>query len=206
MTDGLMVREIDWDVPQSEFRDFIREYIHTAEKSNKVLALPIEIHKGQSAIDLLTLLLAQVNCDDCDAICCKANPDGMLTQVLSHEYEYLSKKYGQEHFIIKNESAFLPMPCPFLRKGTKPGAKQLCKIYPDRPLVCVFYPFQPGATAFQDEVKDGEEMDILAVASECPEGRRITKAVFMTAWRIRHQFERVRSESIYVDLFGIKRE
>lgn len=176
-----MTYVIDWELSQDAFRDQVRELIRRARKHGKVLALPIEIRNGQTAIDMLTLLMAQVDCENCDAPCCKSNPEGMLTQMLPPEYERLSAKYGKEHFIVKEDGAYLPMPCPFLRKGPNPQLKQLCKIYQDRPLVCVLYPFQPGAN-------DGAGNHILAVASSCPEGRRIARAVFMTAWRIRQQF------------------
>lgn len=179
--DDKMTYVIDWELPQDAFRDSVRGLIHQAQKRNKVLALPIETHTGQTAIDLLTLLLAQMNCDNCDAPCCRANPAGMLTQLLPSEYQRLSAKYGKENFIVKEDVAYLPMPCPFLRKGPYPQLKQLCKIYPERPFVCILYPFQPGAN-------DGEGHNILAVASSCPEGRRIARQILMMAWRFRRQY------------------
>ena len=94
--------------------------------------------------------------------------------LLPPEYRRLAEKYGEQHFVRKGDRADLPMPCPFLKSNH-------CTIYPDRPLVCVLYPFQPGAT-------NGSGDMMLALASGCPEGRRIAKVVHMMAWRIRQQF------------------
>lgn len=173
MSDQL-VRVINWELGQRAFRHEIRRLIQQCQKKGKVIPLPFAMYKGQPSIDLVTLLLSQVNCYDCDAPCCKANPEDKLTQLLPPEYERLSSKYDRGHFVIKDDSQFLPMPCPFLKNNR-------CRIYPDRPIVCVIYPFQPGAT-------NGAGQEVLAVASSCPEGRRIARAVYMTSWRIRTQF------------------
>jgi len=149
--------------------------IHRAEKNGKVLALPMEIVPGMTMINLMTLLIAQVNCDGCDARCCKHNPNGAPLEMLPPEYQRLAEKYGHQHFTVKGEWAYLPMPCPFLKVNR-------CTIYRDRPLVCVLYPFQPGAL-------DGDGHNLLALASKCPEAKRIAGQVYMTEWRIRRQFE-----------------
>lgn len=173
---------IDWELNQEAFRHSIKDMIRKARKNGKVLALPMEITPGMTFINLMILLLAQVKCDDCDAQCCRMNPEGDMTPIVPPEYQRLSEKYGKEHFVEKDGQAFLPMPCPFLKKGPYSQLKELCTIYRDRPLPCVLYPFQPGAT-------DGADNMILALASRCPEGRRITKEVYMMAWRIRQQFD-----------------
>jgi len=165
---------IDWELNQEAFRHQIKDMIHKAQKGGKVLALPMELTPGMASVNLMTLLLAQVNCEGCDAPCCKHNPNGEPLQVLAPEHSRLAEKYGAQHFTVKGEWAYLPMPCPFLKNNR-------CTIYRDRPLVCVLYPFQPGAT-------DGAGNMILAVASSCPEGRRITRQVYMMSWRIKQQF------------------
>ena len=172
---------MDWTLSQLAFHDLVRELIHQAEKKHKVLALPMLIKPDQTFIDYLTLLLAQVDCQGCDAPCCRENPEGELTRITAPEYQRLAEKYGKEHFTVKNSKAFLRMPCPFLRKNRPPHRGDLCSIYPDRPLVCVLYPFQSGGSA-------GEGEDVLALASSCPSARRMAKNIYMTAWQIRHQY------------------
>jgi len=173
MTDYLTY-VLDWELNKEAFRHQVRDLIHRARKGGKVLALPMRVFPGQVMIDLMTLLLAQVNCEGCDAPCCKRNPNEEPIQLPPPEYRRLSEKYGDSHFIRKGDWADLPMPCPFLKSNR-------CTIHPDRPLVCVLYPFQPGAT-------NGAGDMMLALGSGCPEGRRIAKAVYMMAWQIRQQF------------------
>lgn len=187
MSDQL-VSMINWELGQSAFRHEIRELIRRCQKQGKVIPLPFVMFKGQPSIDLVTLLLSQVNCDDCEAPCCKANPEGKLTQLLPPEYERLSSKYDRKHFVIKDDSHFLPMPCPFLKNDR-------CRIYPDRPIVCVIYPFQPGAT-------NGAGEEVLAVASSCPEGRRIARAAYMASWRIRTQFRLLGEDTFLKGFFN----
>lgn len=165
---------IDWELNQEAFRRQIRDLIQKAKESGKVLPIAMEITKGTTFVDQLTLLISQVNCEGCEAPCCKHNPNGEPMDVLSPEYQRLAEKYGSHHFIVKGKSAYLPMPCPFLKNNR-------CTIYRDRPLACVLYPFQPGAS-------DGAGNIILALASSCPEARRIVRSVYMMSWRIRQQF------------------
>ncbi|GAI94236.1 unnamed protein product, partial [marine sediment metagenome] len=94
--------------------------------------------------------------------------------LLPPEFNKLAEKYGENNFIPDGDSGILPMPCPFLKHNR-------CTIYPDRPLVCVLYPFQPGAMD-----RNGNMM--MALASGCPEARRITKAAYLMSWRVRQQF------------------
>lgn len=124
---------MDWTLSQLAFHDLVRELIHQAEKKHKVLALPMLIKPDQTFIDYLTLLLAQVDCQGCDAPCCRENPEGELTRITAPEYQRLAEKYGKEHFTVKNSKAFLRMPCPFLRKNRPPHRGDLCSIYPEPP-------------------------------------------------------------------------
>ncbi|GAI93966.1 unnamed protein product [marine sediment metagenome] len=164
---------IDWTLDQKAFKQQVRDLIYQARKGGKVLALPFQVYPGQSFFDLLVALLSHLNCESCDALCCKSNPEGPL-RLLPPEFKKLASKYGENHFIPDGDSGILPMPCPFLKHNR-------CIIYPDRPLVCVIYPFQPGAN-------DGAGNQMMALASSCPDARRITKAAYMMSWRIRQQF------------------
>jgi Fe-S-cluster containining protein len=167
---------IDWTLSQSAFHDLVRNMIHEAHKKDKVLALPINVEPGQTFIDLLTLLLARIDCEGCRAPCCRQNPAGLPTQLLASEYRRLSEKYGKENFVIKDSAVYLPIPCPFLRSSR-------CSIYEERPFVCVLYPFQFGGSA---STPDGAP--VMALASRCPASRKLTRDVFMTAWQLRRQF------------------
>jgi len=173
-TDKPLQWVIDWWLPREEVQHRVDDVIQQATESGKVLCLPMQTYSGQVFHDILALLLAQVHCGACDAPCCRQNPDDKPSYLMPPEYHRLSKKYGSEHFLVDKEGAFLPMPCPFLENNR-------CTIYEDRPLVCVLYPFQPGA--FDD---GGNKM--IALASNCPEARQITRQVYMSSWWIRHQF------------------
>lgn len=174
VTDESMKWVIDWWLPKEEVQHRVDDMIQQAKESGKVLCLSVQARSGQVFHDLLALLLAQVHCGACDAPCCRQNPGDEPSYLMPPEYRRLSKKYGSEHFLVDKEGAFLPMPCPFLENNR-------CTIYEDRPLVCVLYPFQPGA--FDD---GGNKM--IALAANCPEARRITRQVYMSSWWIRHQF------------------
>ena len=165
---------IDWSLDQGDFKQQVRDLIHQARKGGNVLALPFQIYPGQSFFDLLVALLSHVDCEGCDAPCCKSNPEDFPLRLPPSEFNKLASKYGEKHFIPDGDSGILPMPCPFLKHNR-------CTIYPDRPFVCVLYPFQPGA---MDET--GNMMG--ALASSCPEARRITREIYMMSWRIRQHF------------------
>jgi Fe-S-cluster containining protein len=179
-----LIYTLDWTLSHQAFLKLVRTLIHQAEKKHKVLALPMEIEKGQFFIDQLTVLLAQIDCHGCDAHCCRSNPEGKLTQLVPSEYERLSKKYGKENFVLKNGQAFIPMPCPFLRNRVSSNNQGYCSIYPDRPMICVLYPFQFGGTGVKGEV-------VLSLASSCPPACKLARNIYMSAWQIRHQFRRL---------------
>ncbi|GAI58349.1 unnamed protein product, partial [marine sediment metagenome] len=121
---------IDWTLEQEAFKQQVRDLIHRARKGGNVLALPFQAYPGQSFFDLLVSLLSQVNCEGCDAPCCKSQPEDIPLGLLPPEFNKLASKYGENNFIPDGDSGILPMPCPFLKHNR-------CTIYPDRPLVCV---------------------------------------------------------------------
>jgi len=165
---------IDWWQSRRQVKQRVNDLIDQAAKDGKVLCLPIQIRKGRDFYDTLALILSQVHCSACNAPCCRRNPGDNDTSMLLPEYERLAEKYGRKNFLIKDGKAYLPMPCPFLKNGT-------CGIYEDRPLICVLYPFQTGAT-------DNTGSAMIALASVCPEARRITRNIYMSSWWIRNQF------------------
>jgi Fe-S-cluster containining protein len=181
MNDEPLTSILDWTLSRPAFRNLVRELIHEAEKRGKVLPLPMDIMPGQPFLDQLTVLLARIDCSDCPAPCCRANPNNELTRVMPTEYELLAAKYGKENFIVKDGNAFLPSPCPFLR--SRHG--ELCAIHPDRPLVCAIFPFQPGAEGISSQ-------PMLALASSCPAAKKLARDIYMTAWDLRHFFNRMK--------------
>ena len=149
--------------------------VKASKNGGKVLTLPLFPESGNWAVELLTVILAQVNCDGCEAPCCRYNPQGDDLPLMSPEYQKLKAKYGDEYLRAQGEKYFIKMPCGFLENNR-------CTIYPDRPLVCVFYPLNPGGT----ELLSGKEA--VSLESRCPEARRLTKAIYMTLWRIKQLY------------------
>lgn len=166
---------IDWELNQHSFRRQVREMTKQAQERGKVIPLPFVLYPGQPSLDLVSVILSQVNCDGCDAPCCKSNPGGERTQIVPPEYKRLAAKYGDKVLPGDNGYGILPMPCPFLDKNNR------CSIYPERPLVCVFYPWQPGGSN-----QNAEPM--IALASGCPEARRLARSIYMTVWRMKQTF------------------
>jgi len=167
--------EIDWTLGQAQFQAQIKRMIKLAREGGKVLTLPLFPESGNGAIELLTVILSQVKCDDCDALCCKSNPQGSNLGLLPSEYQLLKEKYGATNLLNQDGAFYIKMPCGFLQNNR-------CTIYPDRPLVCVIYPFNPGGL--------GGEHHRMAIALEarCPEAQRLAKAIYMMSWRIRQTY------------------
>lgn len=172
---------INWDLDRQAFQDLVRDMIKQCVEQNKVIVLPVEIVSGEVFAEQLSVLLSQVNCGDCSK-CCESSFDNEEICIVPDEYLYLAEKYGYGHFNIDvNGKITLHYPCPFLKS-------RRCSIYSDRPLVCTLFPFQPGGTSGEDA-----ELNVLALASSCPESRRIARAVYMTQWRLRKQFKRAKA-------------
>jgi len=167
---------IDWELEKDAFQCLVRDMIKNCVDHGKVITLPITIIHGQSFIEQLGMLLSQVDCKDCNK-CCLTGVNNFV-DLTPQEARIFSVRYGASILSSHEDSVSIPYPCCFLKDHK-------CSIYPERPLVCAMYPFQSGGFS-------GEEMKqyTLAVASDCPEGRRIARAIFMTTWRLRRQFKR----------------
>lgn len=164
--------QIDWTLDQVRFRSQVRRMVKLCRDGGKVITLPLFPECGDWAIELLSVILSQVNCDGCDAPCCKFNPQGGNLSLLPSEYQRLKNKYGETHLLNQEDQYYIKMPCGFLRDNR-------CTIYPDRPLVCVMYPFNPGGT------EGLHHRMALSLESRCPEAQRLAKAIYMTSWKIR---------------------
>lgn len=170
---------VDWDLEQEPFKNSIREMIRKAEKGHKVLALPITLESGRDLINSLALLLPQVNCDKCQSACCTTSMGNRPIEVAPWELERIRARRGDKYFTKKNGMYYLPVPCPFLKNIPH----NRCSIYELRPSICVLYPWQVGGSI--SRIDGRSEATTLALASDCPEGRRICQAVFMTYWKLR---------------------
>lgn len=166
-----LVSTIDWALSEEAFRTQIQRMIAAAMAGGKVLALPVS-----PSVETMMLLLSQVHCDHCDAACCTSTPGGLLPLTPS-EFKFLAERYGAHGMVPAEFGGAIRMPCRFLHKHR-------CSIYADRPLVCIAFPLQPGG-AFGTSM--GERREGLSLASSCPEGRRIAKAVYMVAWSMRQK-------------------
>jgi Fe-S-cluster containining protein len=165
---------INWDLPEVEFRHLVEGLILDARKNSTVIPLPCRINNN--GLELQTLLLSQVNCDGCDARCCRS-PDFAEFGVpfMDTEYQALVKRIGADklnNMAIKSvgRTRYIPTPCPFLHK------KQ-CSIYDIRPFICVIYPLDYSAI-------DDEGSKMMSLDSFCPEARRIAKRIYMTHWKL----------------------
>ena len=188
MAQDSMRFEIDWTLDQIQFRAQIRKMIKQARASGKVLTLPLFPESGDGALELITIITSQIRCERCDALCCKSNPHDSDLSLLPSEYQRLKDKYGDAHLLATGGEYWIKMPCGFLQ-GDR------CTIYPDRPLVCFLYPFNPGGEG------EGGRMAI-ALESRCPEAQRVTKDIYMTSWRLRQSYRSLGNEDFAKVLAG----
>lgn len=177
---------IDWTLDQVQFRSQIRKMIKMASENGKVLTLPLFPEPGRWALELLALILSQVNCEGCDAPCCKSNPNGENINLMPMDYMRIRDLYGDEGFLYIDGQRYLKMPCRFL-KGNR------CQIYPHRPFVCQVYPFNPGGSEGATTRRFA-----MSLESRCPEAQRITKAIYMTQWRLRLSYSSLGPEDMAI--------
>jgi Fe-S-cluster containining protein len=175
---------LDWDAGREDFARQIKNMIRVCQENHKVLPLPFPITPGEAFAGQLGLLLAMVNCDGCEAICCRQEtaPDGEGIGLTPDDLNLFIRVGAGPKLKNGSEAYYLEYPCPFFT-GVKGRG---CRVYQERPFSCIAYPFQPGG-AFGEE---GETM-VLSVASDCPEGRRITADVYMHTWRVRQKFKKI---------------
>lgn len=173
MKDELVVA-IDWHVDKEAFERQLRKFIKAARENGKVIPLPVS-----PSLETLLLLLSQVDCSNCEAICCKRGTPGNVVALAPGEQKALVVKYGDQGFTTTPPAGAISMPCRFL-KGNQ------CSIYPERPLSCMVFPMQTGGEVSSDA--NAPRVEALAVASSCPEGRRIAKAVYKTTWQLKQKY------------------
>jgi Fe-S-cluster containining protein len=172
---------IDWELPEVEFRHQIENLIRNARNSEIVMPLPC--HINGPALELMALVLSQVNCNGCDAPCCRSPKFAEFgIPLLGTEYQALVERIGADKLTkmdikLAGNTGYIPTPCPFLHKN-------LCSIYDIRPFACVNYPLDQSAV-------DNEGLTIVSINPDCPEARRITKRIYMTYWKLYHKMQEV---------------
>lgn len=181
--EGKMMTVLEWEVPKEEFKRQVREFINKCQVNSKTIPLPVPIQLGHAFMGQLALLLSQVNCEGCTAICCKRGPGESDEGIeLGYDDRLRLDASGKDWIVESGSKPHLNFPCPFLKKNN-------CEIYEMRPFVCVLFPFQPGGW-------DGNDNMLLSVASYCPEGRRIARNVYLTTWRLRGRMLANKMEAI----------
>lgn len=175
-----IITELNWDVSQEEMKQQIRTLIANCRVSGKVITLPLK-----ASYETLVMLLAQVNCEGCEAVCCKMSPPDELIALAPSEYDQLVKKHGIEGIQKDRLPWGIKTPCRFLKKNR-------CTIYQERPVACIAFPMQPGGELAGSYA--GPRFEAMAVASYCPEARRIAKSIYMMVWRIKQKVFEIGAE------------
>lgn len=165
--DKPLVAEVNWSLPIRDFVASVNKNFALARANGKSIVLPIEASQST-----LALLLAQVNCKECDAPCCRMGPPTNTVALTPTEYRHLTQKYGHAGFKItmigKHHCGELTMPCRFLSRAR-------CTIYEDRPLSCIAFPLQTGGAY---GLPGSEPVEAMSLASYCPESKRIARGTY----------------------------
>jgi len=165
--------EINWDVEKHQMRSQVHEFIKGSRKHGKSITLPVS-----SQIETVFMMLSRVNCKGCNAACCKIGPSNKSYVGLApSEYKRLVK-LGAKNLIQDEIGGRLPLPCQFLNNNR-------CSIYGDRPLTCLLFPYQPRGLGASDH--NSKEVELLSVASYCPEAVKIARSLYMFIWRIKQK-------------------
>jgi Fe-S-cluster containining protein len=182
--------EIDWRLPEAEFRQQIDNLIRDAYENKMVLPLPCHISMSKSGLELLALILSQINCSNCDAVCCRSL-DYIESDIplLKTEYRALVERIGEDKLNqmgikLVGNTRYLPRPCPLLNGHS-------CSVHDIRPNPCINYPFEKPAT-------DSEGLKTITLDSFCPEARRITRDVYMMYWKLFNKMQEIVSQGAVV--------
>jgi Fe-S-cluster containining protein len=172
---------LDWNDPEDIFHSSVKGLIKTAQDNNTIIPIPVKMYKGEGVnlayIEIVSLMLAQIDCSHCDALCCKksCSVDNGPIGMLSYEAKNIKDKYGiaisKSSEIRELDYYYINYPCEFL-KDCK------CTIYNDRPLNCITFPVQNAG-------EDGDGNKLFSLSSMCPEARKLAEKVYMTHWLTR---------------------
>ena len=143
--------------------------------------MPLPCHIPGTLIEIEALILSQIECKNCDALCCRSPKYAEFgIPFLSSEYQALVDRVGEERLSkldIKTigTSRYMPSPCPFLAKGR-------CSIYDIRPMACIKYPLGPSGL---------NEDKTVGLDPLCPEARRVTKRVYLNFHALLNKMQQV---------------
>ncbi|MFC1988499.1 YkgJ family cysteine cluster protein [Chloroflexota bacterium] len=176
--------KFDMELGETEFRKQVENIINDARKNES--ALPLPIHVKDNFMEIAALVLGQINCEKCDARCCRSSTFAEFgIPFLSKEYENLVERVSEEKLVkigvkLVGNSRYIPTPCPFLKKNT-------CLIYDIRPVVCVNYPLDSAA-------EDNQGEKVMSLNPLCPEARRIARRTYLTFWKLFHKSKEAYSQ------------
>lgn len=180
---------VDWTANRQQFEANIDNIIQTCVE--KKLGIPVNVRWSDTGA--ISAVLSNINCDSCNALCCKSNPNGMPTAISFTEYNRIKDMLGEQKVHQLGialymsappiTTALLPMPCPFLDNKNK------CTIYDMRFAPCFFYPvlIPKPRSGVGDEI---------SLASECPKARTLVKRMYLSEHKIRDVFREAMQEII----------
>ena len=176
---------INWNAPLSDFISQVDDMIGECIKNGRVIPLPIHQLSGHGMVEQIAMFNASVNCEGCNAICCRQDKQNPTVSLIDKEYWLLEHIFGKEKLDslgikagqsldtenFSTGSWDMPLPCPFY----KPNGHK-CSIYEHRPSTCIMYPVQFGA-----KINNAVAM---AVCSSCPEARRLARKIYVSYYKI----------------------
>ena len=184
MSNGIAM--VDWDQSMPAFERFVDEMIKDCDRNAKVITMPIQTYGGQTFLDMVGMIMAQVDCSQCNALCCRINPESELIDLMSEDVKAI-KEAGHivPSEVIKTPTGYgCKPPCPFLNKEINH-----CIVYMHRPFICAIYPVELGCAV--QWTSGSKPTQALGLSARCPEARRIARASYIARWHLRKQYLKV---------------
>jgi len=151
---------IDWSLEWEDFQKQIVFMIKNYREADKAVPLPLPMR-----MEIACAVLSAIDCNDCDARCCKVGNDAIL---LPEEYENLKRKYEDRGFTSDGKLRF---PCRFLLNNR-------CSIHKhDKPIICDSFPIQSGGNI--------NGFDAISVSSKCPSAMKYARKLYSQIWQSR---------------------
>ena len=165
---------IDFSKSKSEFITDLDKLLLQAVKLRAVIPLPVHEARGVDASGIMSLILSSIDCSSCNAKCCHEN-HGTPIPVMEFEKNLILSKYGISLPDIGGHWWGIRTPCPLLS-----GDKCIC--YSERPMVCRFYPLQPGMA------NDGYGV-MYSLDSICPQAPILARKIYIITYELRENQE-----------------
>jgi Fe-S-cluster containining protein len=157
---------IDYSLDREAFMVQVDEMVQLC-KAGKVF-LPLNAPKSRHS---MAILLSAIDCDGCNASCCKANVDGLPIPLMPSDERKLAGLPAYHPVMSPEGCQGLPLPCSFLVDGQ-------CSIYHDRPIVCIFWPVGEGRIGSKS---------VIGLDMNCPSAEKLARKVFATEWLLRNR-------------------